>query len=67
MGCPLHMQTDVYVFKFYECNNAVFVSALTFDSPGCSQIQIVSGSILRVEVCGRDPALLLRCADEPPT
>jgi len=43
------------------------VSALTFSSPRGAQIQIVSGDVLGVQVCGRYPALLLCCADEPPT
>lgn len=50
-------------------NNVMLVcaSALTFSGPRSAQIQIVSGNILGVQVCGRHPALLLCCADEPPT
>lgn len=39
---------------------------LTFSGPGSAQIQIVSGYVLGVQVCGWHPALLLRCADKPP-
>lgn len=50
-------------FGYYESNSW---SVLTFSCSGSAQIQIISGYILGVQVCGWDPALLLCCADKPP-
>lgn len=38
----------------------------TFSRSRCSQVQIISGAALRVQVCGRNPALFFSCADKPP-
>lgn len=40
--------------------------ALTFPSFGGVDVRVVSCAILGLQVGGRDPTLLFRCADKPP-
>lgn len=44
----------------------VYLLCPTFSRSRCSQVQIISGAALRVQVCGRNPALFFSCADKPP-
>jgi len=55
----------IRVFVLGKLEERVLVCP-TFSRSRCSQVQIISGAALRVQVRGRNPALFFNSADKPP-